>query len=136
MPSHSVPRSTPRCRAALLGAAVQLVAACNGGVGPNTPLTYRVIAGACGDVVFVERIGTDSASAIEVVEVREVEQFGEGDVLLDPYRLEVVDEHHRSPAPRFYALRALSGDSGMFLHSVFEVITTDGDLFHLRWCPD
>jgi len=26
--------------------------------------------------------------------------------------------------------------SGTLVHSVSEVITTEGDLFDLRWCPD
>lgn len=97
---------------------------------------YRITEGACGDVVFAESIGADSASAFEVVEARKIEEYGAGEVRLEAYALEVVDEQGNVPAPRFYALRVLQAGTGVHVHSVFEVITTEGDLFHLRWCPD
>lgn len=134
---HAAPRAMTGLRAAPLCAAVVLAAACTGvGVGPETPLSYRILEGACGDVLFVESIGTDSASALAEVEARKAEWFGDGEVVVAPYALEVVDEHGNPPSARFYALEVLDADTGTRLHSVSEVITTDGDLFHIDWCPD
>jgi hypothetical protein len=121
----------------MLGAALLVLVSCGeNSVGPERRLTYRIVAGACGKVVFAESIGVDSASAIAVVEARKAKQYGEGKVLLDPFPLEVVDEHGAPPGPNFYALRVLDADTEVPVHSVSEVVTTDGDLFKLWWCPD
>ncbi|MFO8175805.1 MAG: hypothetical protein R6T96_16090 [Longimicrobiales bacterium] len=115
---------------------VILLSCTNEGVGPREPLTFVVTEGACGTVEFAERIGVDFASAMKVVEDRKAEQYGEGRVILDPRPLEVVDENGNPPEPDFFALWVLDADTGFLVHSVLEVITTDGDLFTLKWCPD
>lgn len=113
------------------------LAACDGNrTGPEDPRAYRITDGACGDVVFVENLGTDSASAVQTVEARKAEEYGQGAVTLEAYRLEVVDQHGNVPEPKFCALRVLDAQTGSLVHSVSEVITTEGDLFSLRWCPD
>lgn len=134
---HAVSRDTIGRHVAMLCASLVILASCNeNGVGPEKPLAYSITKGACGEVVFAERIGVDSISAIMVIETRKSEQYGEGKVKLDPFSLEVVDNHGNAPEPDFYALRVLDATTGGLLHSVSEVITTDGDLFKLWWCPD
>ena len=112
-----------------------LVAACDGSpVGLVKPENYQITEGACGEVIFVNKLGPDLASAIGILEERKIEQFG--DVRLETYRLEVMDQNGDVPQKEFYAVRVLEGDTGSLAHSVVDVVTSDGDLFHLEWCPD
>ncbi len=114
---------------------VFLGAACHGSpVGLVEPESYQITEGACGEVVFVEKLGTDLASAVDILEGRKIEQFG--DVTLETYRLEVIDRSGNAPQKEFYAVRVLEGDSELLAHSVGDVVTSDGDLFRLEWCPD
>jgi hypothetical protein len=134
---RAVPAGLILRHAVLLCVGLVLLASCTGnGTGPEVALTYQITEGACGNVVFVESIGTDSATALAAVEARKTEQFGEGAVRLDVYPLQVVDRHGDPPQHRFYAVRVEDAESGMLVHSVAEVITTGGDLFSLQWCPD
>mgnify|MGYP006283915879 CR=1 FL=1 len=106
---------------------------------PNSPeaeWAYQVTSGACGHLVYAEKLGPDSASALGVVEARKIEAYGEGGFALEPCRLQVVDRYGEIPQERFYAIRVLDAETGTHLHSVSEVIATDGDLFTLAWCPD
>ena len=100
------------------------------------PQTYRVTEGACGEAVFVESVGSDSTSAFEAVEKREYEEYGQDEVMLEAYSLKVVDEDGTVPEEEFYGIRALNRETGISLHSVSDVITSEGDLYNLRWCPD
>jgi hypothetical protein len=121
----------------MLGAALMILVSCSeNGVGPDKPLTYSIVAGACGEVIFAESIGVDSASAMAVIEARKAKQYGEGKVVLDLYPLEVVDEHGVPPQAAFYAVHVLDPDTEGLVHSVSEVVATGGDLFKLVWCPD
>ncbi|MDP2885370.1 MAG: hypothetical protein Q8P51_10160 [Ignavibacteria bacterium] len=106
-------------------------------------LSYRVAKGACGRVVFDERIGTGYTSAFKTIEERKVEAFEKycpeapcHRIRLEPFELEVVDEKGVAPAAKFFGLKVLDRETGSLLHSVSEVITTDGDLFQLQWCLD
>ncbi|MEX2471209.1 MAG: hypothetical protein WEA34_03460 [Gemmatimonadota bacterium] len=112
-----------------------LVAACDGSpVGLFKPEVYQITEGACGEVVFLENLGLDLASAIEILKERKIEQFG--DVALETYRLELMDQSGNTPQGVFHAVRVLEGDTPLLAHSVVDVVTSDGDLFHLEWCPD
>lgn len=134
---QAVRRATIGHHVVTLCAALMILVSCNEtGVGPEKPLTYLVTAGACGEVVFAERIGVDSVSAVAVIESRKAKQYGEGKVMLDAYPLEVVDKQGHPPQAKFYALRVQDAATGSLIHSVSDVITTDGDLFKLWWCPD
>lgn len=97
---------------------------------------YQVTEGACGEVHFVENLGTDLATAIGVLEGREAERFGAGRVTLEAFRLQVVDQDGAVPRAEFYAVRVVDTDTQLLAHSVVEVVTTEGDLFRLEWCPD
>lgn len=121
--------------ALLLSFAVAILSACDSHSAEES-LTYRVTDGACGDVVFVERIGIDSTSAFKTIEARKIDQYGRDDVRIEAYPLEVVDMDGNVPDPEFYGLRVLDVDTRTLLHSVSEVITSEGDLFNLMWCPD
>ena len=114
-----------------------LLLACSGSsTGIEKPIVYTVTSGACGTLAFAETIGTDSASAFAVVETRKTEQFGADKVALVPYELGVIDQHGNVPEQDFYAIRVENAETGMLVHSVFEVISTKGELFTLHWCPD
>ena len=133
---HPIDISKRQGWAAALLAVFTLLAACKDSVSPDTALRYRIVAGACGSVVFGEKIGSDSASAVAVMEARATEKYGQRRVTIELFPLEVVDQHATPPQAAFYALEILDAGTGMPVHSVFEVITTTGDLFFLEWCPD
>lgn len=99
------------------------------------PMSYQIIDGACGEVIFEENIGTDSLSAVESIRQRKVEFFGHNNFMIESTQLKVKDEKEIVPEEKFFALHILNEDS-LHLHSVSEVITNEGDLFNLRWCPD
>ena len=124
-------------RAFVLCTGLVFLTACDGSrTGPEASGAYRITDGACGVVVFVENLGADSATAVEMVEARKANAYGQGEIVLEAHALEVVDEHGTVPEPDFYALRVLEAGTGVLVHSVTDVITTDGDLFGLQWCPD
>ncbi len=133
----AVARGLNSCLTLLLCLGIVPLSACDAhGTASDEPLTYRVTEGACGDVVFVERIGSDATSAFETIEAQKVDQWGRDNVRIEAYALDVVDADGNVPTRSFYALRVLNADTGTHLHSVSEVITSDGDLFRLMWCPD
>ena len=126
----------------LLGLAwfVFVIYGCSGVTGEEEPAaeepaTYRITEGACGRVVFEERIGTDSTSAVTTVRQRKIEWFGHTNFTIESTRLEVEDMDGTIPEEKFYGLHILDEDS-LHLHSVSEVITDTGDLYLLKWCPD
>lgn len=123
-------------RRMLLPGAV-LVSACDGGtIAPETAVTYSVRRGACGDVVFHEKIANDSAAALAVIEAHKIAYYGQGAVTLEIHRIEVADRNGNAPAARFYGVWVLNTRTMRLEHSLSEVITTDGELFRLHWCPD
>ena len=81
---HAFRADTIRRHVVMLGAALMILVSCSEkGVGPEMPLKYSIVTGACGEVVFAESIGADSASAMAVIEARKAKQYGEGKVILD-----------------------------------------------------
>ena len=105
--------------------------------------SYRVVEGACGVIVFTEKVGVDFDSAFSVIEQRKTEQMRQWcpdapcfDIRLEPKELKVVDEYQIAPEPGFYMLLVIDKATGYSVHSPSEVITTEGDLFTLEWCPD
>lgn len=99
-------------------------------------LIYQVTNGACGEIVFVEKVGVDFSSAFGIVEARKLEVYGRDELTLKAYALKVIANDGSVPDMEFYAIRVLSAQTGTHLHSVSEVITSRGDLFKLVWCPD
>lgn len=121
----------------LLSLGTALLSTCDtSGAGPKEQDAYQITEGACGRVVFAESIGADSSSAAEVVEAQKIEEYGQDKITLEAYVLEVADDDGNVPEPEFYALRVLDAETGHLVHSVSEVITDEGDLFKLLWCPD
>lgn len=96
------------CTALLCTALVLLTACDEDRTGPEVP-TYRITDGpACGDVVFVESLGADSAAAVDAMRARKAEKYGE--ITVELHRLEVVDRHGDVPGGQ--VLRALLPGSG------------------------
>jgi hypothetical protein len=96
---------------------------------------YEVVSGACGVVAYAKSIGSDSASALRAVQVAESQQYGP-EARLELTVLNVVDTDGGAPTARFYAVHVLSAESNIHLESVSQAITTEGDLYGLRWCDD
>lgn len=99
------------------------------------PISYQITDGACGEVIFEENIGTDSLSAVETIRQRKIEFLGHNNFMIESTQLRVEDENGIVPNEEFFALHILDEDS-LHLHSVSEVITNEGDLYNLSWCPD
>jgi|AntRauTorcE11897_2_1112592.scaffolds.fasta_scaffold00136_11 hypothetical protein len=98
-------------------------------------ISYQITEGACGKVIFEERIGIDSVSAIEIIRERKVDFFGHSNFLIESTQLKVEDINGSAPEEKFFALYMLDEDS-LLLHSVSEVITNKGNLYNLSWCQD
>jgi len=130
--------NTPRLLpTVLLSIIVVVLCACEQNLNsPEAEWAYQVTSGACGHLMFAEKLGPDSASAWETVKARKIEAYGEGGLALETYLLQVIDQDGEVPQERFYAIRVLDAETGTHLHSVSEVIATNGDLFTLDWCPD
>lgn len=99
------------------------------------PTSFQITDGACGEVTFEEKVGTDSLSAVETVRQRKVEFFGHNNFSIESTVVEVEGENGKVPNEKFYALHVLDEDS-LHLHSVSEVITNEGNLYILDWCTD
>jgi len=99
------------------------------------PVSYHITDGACGEIIFEESIGTDSLSAVKTIKQRKAENLGHYSFTIKATSLEIEDKNGNVPEEKFFALHVLDGDS-LHLHSVSEVITSEGDLFKLSWCPD
>ena len=128
----------PPALALLLPAlALLLLAGCDlAGESQQHALTYRVTDGACGEIVFEENLAADLDAAIQLIEAQKVEQYGRENVSLEVRELGVVDSNGETPRAGFYAVHVLDAESGTHLHSVSEVISSSGELYHLLWCPD
>ena len=104
---------------------------------------YTVIEGACGNIFYQEKIATNFETAYGEIEKRKTEYFSKHcpnapchEIKLEYYQIEVVDENNIAPSEQFFAIQVLDKHTKMLLHSVSEVITNDGDLYRLTWCPD
>lgn len=104
-------------------------------INTEQPVSYQIIDGACGEVIFEKNIGSDSLSAVETIRQSKVEFFGHSNFMIESTQLRVEDENGTVPEEKFFALHILDEDS-LHLYSVSEVITSEGDLFNLNWCPD
>ena len=100
------------------------------------PAAFTITSGACGDLIFQENLGPDSATAVAEIERRTVEQYPSIEVALELFGVEVVDEEGQVPEPRFYGVLVRDADTGSQFVSPVDVFNTLGDLFWLRWCPD
>ena len=124
-------------RLTLLAAAVLIPSACEDD--PSTvedPVAFTITRGACGDLIFQENLGPDSASAVAEIERRRTGQFGIDEILLELFEVEVVDEDGVVPEPRFYGVLIRDAVTGSQFASPVDVFSTVGDLYWLRWCPD
>lgn len=105
--------------------------------------TYTVIEGACGNIFYQEKIATNFETAYNEIEKRKTKYFSTHcpnvpchEVKLEYYQIAVVDENSIAPSEQFFAIQVLDKHTKMLLHSVSEVITNNGNLYTLTWCPD
>src|SRR5262245_55085594 len=95
----------------------------------------RILKGACGTLGYVAKLGGDYESALAAVQARNYRKLDCGargaPCRFEPYEITVTPEQD----VQFFALRVLDSN-GMLVHSVSQVLTTDGQLFVIHWCPD
>ena len=104
---------------------------------------YRVVEGACGYVVGKQKMGVDFDSAFSLYEAQKVEKLRSGcpnipcyDVAVEPHVLKVVDEDNSAPETDFYAMWVINRETGILVGTVNDVLTSEGNLFTIQWCPD
>ena len=104
---------------------------------------YKITNGACGSVIYQEKIGINFETAYNVLEKQKTEEFSKYcpdapcyEIELDYYKIDVVDENNITPSEQFYAIQVLDKSTKMLVHSVSEVITDRGNLYKISWCPD
>lgn len=105
------------------------------GVGPEMTNRYHITSGACGQLVFVESVGIDSASAAKVVRQRQAASLGRNNFIMTSTSLTVEDEKGSIPAEKFFAMHVFLDDS-LQMHLIPGVITDKGNLYRFSWCPD
>lgn len=116
---------------ALAGTACDVL---SGSTEPNVDARYEIVHGVCGTLTYQGRIGIDDEMALRVLEAQKREQYT--GVELDVFEITVVDENGDVPNPSFYAVRVVDRSSGHIVHGLHEVITSNGALYHIQWCPD
>ncbi|WIT14314.1 hypothetical protein PFX98_12030 [Paucibacter sediminis] len=99
------------------------------------PPPIRIVKGACGTLRFGSQLASDYKSALAIVQARyDAGAFCTArDVPCrnEPFEITVTPEQNT----RFFALKVLDS-KGMLVHSVSQVLTTDGRAFNIQWCPD
>ncbi len=91
----------------------------------------RVVEGACGTLSFVSSVGHDYNSALQAMQARLQCNVRSGPCKIEPFEIEVAPVQ----PTHFYALKVVNA-RGMLEYGVSNVITTDGRLFTILWCPD
>jgi len=109
----------------------------------SSPPQYKIVKGACGVVIYQENLGADYEAALKELEKIKSEYFLKScpnapcyEIILESFLLEVVDENNVKPTVQFNAIRVLDKKTKMLLHSVSEVITSDGNLYIISWCRE
>ena len=104
---------------------------------------FKIESGACGSIIFSEKIGNNYLSAYKELEDRKLYEFNKNcpnvpcnEIQFESYKIEVVDKNNKTPNEEFYAIRVIDKQTKLLLHSVSEVITTNGNFFRICWCPD
>ena|SRR5258705_9864239 len=99
-------------------------------------VSFPVVSGVCGSVVFVTKIAKDYSSALLEMEHRLARRqtlcTGSSGCRLEPFKITVEG----GPGVHFFALKVIDSKTGMLDHGVSDVITSDGRLFAVRWCQD
>ena len=104
---------------------------------------YKIIQGACGTVVYWEKLGSDFQTAFHELERRKIEQYSRYcpdapcyEITLESYKIDVADENNVTPTEEFFAIRVLDKNTNMLVQSVSDAITSNGNLYKISWCPD
>ena len=99
--------------------------------------SFKIIYGACGSIVYAEKIGSDIESALDyVIKLREPM------VIAEPWvkeyyiekKLMTIDFNYDDR--EFYSIGFIDKDKNFHIFSLTDVIDSDGNYFYIHWCPD
>ena len=106
--------------------------------GAEATPSFRATSGVCGRVFFVKKIAADYQSAMLEMQ-RGVSASdprspcaGKAGCRLESFEIGVEG----NPGTHFYALKLVDTQTGKQAAGVGQVISSDGRLFGIHWCPD
>lgn len=95
----------------------------------------------CGELILKEKLASNFKMAKKTFEKEEQEYYLSycpdepcSEIELETYELE-VEEVFKSEL-KFTAIRVLDRQSGTLLHSVNDVLTSNGYHYNISWCPE
>jgi hypothetical protein len=109
---------------------------------PKNPVEYQITRGACGRIVCQERLAFNFDDALEILERRKAEEYSDcpgvfcAEIEMQLHHLEVADEVGNVPSASFFAIQFNDRETGSSLHSVHEVLDSEGNLYFIVWCLD
>ena len=112
------------------------------GTAPN-PKEYKITQGACGSVVYREALAANFEAAFDSLQTMKAQEYSKYcpaapcyEIALEYYEIGVLDEDSVTPSEQFFAIRVLDKKTQMQVQSVSDVITSNGNLYAIHWCPD
>ena len=99
--------------------------------------SFKIIHGACGSIVFLEKIGSDFDSALDsVIKLREPMIIAQPRV--EGYYIEkeimTIDFHYDDRV--FYSIGFIDKIKNFHIFSLSDVIDSEGNYFYIYWCED
>lgn len=105
--------------------------------------SYEIVSGACGTVELQERISLNLLGSVKILEDKWSEYYSSGcpdefckEISIELSEIEVTDSENIPPSLPFYAVRVIDNSNGLIVHGVSEVVTFNGYLYQINWCPD
>lgn len=105
--------------------------------------SYEVVQGACGTINLSGRMAENYDNALKELKREKQDYFSQGcpdapchEIKLKPGELVVIDDKDQNPPVTFYKIRVLDKYDEELLHSVVDVITSNGYYYKIHWCPD
>lgn len=98
--------------------------------------TLVLTSGGCGHLVFREKAGADLAEARAVVQARERAAHPTWTIAFEPYPVTVATRAGMTPPGTFSGVALRDPATGSLWHGVYEVVSSDGDIYEVAWCDD
>lgn len=101
---------------------------------------YEILSGACGTIIFIDKIGNDLDTSLDSLKVLR-ENFLIGGCPDNPchtYYIEKIDFEVNFDIDNreFYGIKFIDSTSNSLIFAMHDVIDTKGNLYFIEWCPD
>ena len=97
--------------------------------------TYKITNGACGKLVYVRKVAPTYDEAVAILKTAKEKQWRKT-LNVVPNELTIEKSDKVAPTTKFFALEFITQKGNETIHSWSEVVSTDGELYQLDWCPD